>query len=131
MTTPGGKDPKNFGRWGSLKDRRQSSQASLANVQQTRGNIRHSTDADSAIYGVQSHSSEGGFVHPGRECAEERGQSEIRLQDRFHSGGVLRRAAHQDCFQEVDQGVRTELGERRPRTELPQVNENCFGRNKK
>jgi myotubularin-related protein 5/13 len=50
----GGKGPKNFGRWGSLKDRRQSSQASLANVQQTRGNIRHSTDADSAIYGVHT-----------------------------------------------------------------------------
>lgn len=26
----GGKGPKNFGRWGSLKDRRQSSQVSLA-----------------------------------------------------------------------------------------------------
>ena len=50
----GGKGPKNFGRWGSLKDRRQSSQASLANVQQTRGNIRHSTDAESAIYGVHT-----------------------------------------------------------------------------
>jgi hypothetical protein len=75
-----------------------SSQASLANVQQARGNIRLSMDD-----GVHSHSSEGGFVHPGREGADERGQSGIRPQDRFHSGGVLRRAAHQDCFQEVDQ----------------------------
>jgi hypothetical protein len=78
-----------------------------------------------------SHSSAGGFVHPGREGADERGESGVRPQDRFHSGGVLRREAHQDCFQEVDEGVHTELGERRPRTELPQVSENCFGRNKK
>lgn len=44
----GGKGPKNFGRWGSLKDRRQSSQASLTNVPpQHRGNIRLSADSDS------------------------------------------------------------------------------------
>ncbi|XP_048526749.1 myotubularin-related protein 13 isoform X3 [Dendroctonus ponderosae] len=42
----GGKGPKNFGRWGSLKDRRQSSQASLAQGQQARATMRHSTDLD-------------------------------------------------------------------------------------
>lgn len=49
----GGKGPKNFGRWGSLKDRRQSSQASLAGAQ-GRANIRHSTDIDTAIDGVHT-----------------------------------------------------------------------------
>lgn len=42
----GGKGPKNFGRWGSLKDRRQSSQASLTTVQQSKSNVRHSNDVD-------------------------------------------------------------------------------------
>ncbi|KAK9708693.1 uDENN domain [Popillia japonica] len=50
----GGKGPKNFGRWGSLKDRRQSSQASLNNVQQNRANIRHSTDIDASAEGVHT-----------------------------------------------------------------------------
>lgn len=50
----GGKGPKNFGRWGSLKDRRQSSQASLAGGPQGRSNIRHSTDIDSAVDGVHT-----------------------------------------------------------------------------
>ncbi|XP_060530285.1 myotubularin-related protein 13 isoform X2 [Cylas formicarius] len=49
----GGKGPKNFGRWGSLKDRRQSSQASLA-AQQNRTTMRHSTDMDSAADGVHT-----------------------------------------------------------------------------
>lgn len=42
----GGKGPKNFGRWGSLKDKRHSSQASLTTVNQ-RGTVRHSADSDS------------------------------------------------------------------------------------
>lgn len=50
----GGKGPKNFGRWGSLKDRRQSSAASLSNLQQSRGNVRYSSDVESAMYGVQT-----------------------------------------------------------------------------
>lgn len=50
----GGKGPKNFGRWGSLKDRRQSSQASLAGGQQSRTNIRHSTDMDNVVDGVHT-----------------------------------------------------------------------------
>lgn len=50
----GGKGPKNFGRWGSLKDRRQSSQASLVGGPQVRSNIRHSTDIDSAVDGVHT-----------------------------------------------------------------------------
>ncbi|CAG9860140.1 unnamed protein product [Phyllotreta striolata] len=50
----GGKGPRNFGRWGSLKDRRQSSQASLAGAQGNRVNLRHSTDIDNAIDGVHS-----------------------------------------------------------------------------
>ncbi|XP_025829760.1 myotubularin-related protein 13 isoform X2 [Agrilus planipennis] len=53
-TLGGGKGPKNFGRWGSLKDRRQSSQASLSNMNQSRGNIRHSTDCDSGAEGVHT-----------------------------------------------------------------------------
>lgn len=48
----GGKGPKNFGRWGSLKDRRQSSQVSLSSVPQARGNVRHSTDCDTGLEGV-------------------------------------------------------------------------------
>ncbi|KAG5884190.1 hypothetical protein JTB14_020713 [Gonioctena quinquepunctata] len=50
----GGKGPKNFGRWGSLKDRRQSSQASLAANQQNRVNLRHSTDVENAMDGVHT-----------------------------------------------------------------------------
>lgn len=58
----GGKGPKNFGRWGSLKDKRQSSQASLNNNvhvhhQQGRGgagNVRHSTDAETVTDGVHT-----------------------------------------------------------------------------
>lgn len=50
----GGKGPKNFGRWGSLKDRRQSSQASLANVVQARNNIRHSVDVETNTEGVHT-----------------------------------------------------------------------------
>ncbi|KAJ8911049.1 hypothetical protein NQ315_004696 [Exocentrus adspersus] len=50
----GGKGPKNFGRWGSLKDRRQSSQASLAGGQQGRNNIRYSTDVDNVVDGVHT-----------------------------------------------------------------------------
>lgn len=50
----GGKGPKNFGRWGSLKDRRQSSQASLANVVQNRNNIRHSVDVETNTDGVHT-----------------------------------------------------------------------------
>lgn len=45
-SSSGGKGPKNFGRWGSLKDKRQSSQASLASANQ-RGTVRHSADSDS------------------------------------------------------------------------------------
>lgn len=50
----GGKGPKNFGRWGSLKDRRQNSQASLANTTQTRNNIRHSVDVEANTDGVHT-----------------------------------------------------------------------------
>ncbi|KAK4886969.1 hypothetical protein RN001_003240 [Aquatica leii] len=50
----GGKGPKNFGRWGSLKDRRQSSQVSLSTVPQVRGNVRHSTDCDTGLEGVHT-----------------------------------------------------------------------------
>ncbi|XP_017780101.1 PREDICTED: myotubularin-related protein 13 isoform X2 [Nicrophorus vespilloides] len=50
----GGKGPKNFGRWGSLKDKRHSSQASLSNVPQNRTNIRHSVDVADATDGVNS-----------------------------------------------------------------------------
>lgn len=50
----GGKGPKNFSRWGSLKDRRQSSQVSLANVTQTRNNIRHSVEGETAADGVHT-----------------------------------------------------------------------------
>lgn len=50
----GGKGPKNFGRFGSLKDRRQNSQASLTNLPpQHRGNIRLSADSDSGTDCVQ------------------------------------------------------------------------------
>lgn len=45
-SSSGGKGPKNFGRWGSLKDKRHNSQASLTSVHQ-RGTVRHSTDSDS------------------------------------------------------------------------------------
>ncbi|XP_011302109.1 myotubularin-related protein 13 isoform X1 [Fopius arisanus] len=41
-----GKGGKNFGRWGSLKDKRHSSQASLTSANQ-RGTVRHSADSDS------------------------------------------------------------------------------------
>ncbi|KAJ8934074.1 hypothetical protein NQ318_016033 [Aromia moschata] len=50
----GGKGPKNFGRWGSLKDRRHSSQASLIGGQQNRSNIRHSSDMESTVDGVHT-----------------------------------------------------------------------------
>ncbi|XP_044747784.1 myotubularin-related protein 13 isoform X1 [Coccinella septempunctata] len=50
----GGKGPRNFGRWGSLKDRRQNSQASLANIQQNRNTIRHSAEGDGAMEGVHT-----------------------------------------------------------------------------
>lgn len=50
----GGKGPKNFGRWGSLKDRRQNSQASLGNATQTRNNIRHSVDVETNTDGVHT-----------------------------------------------------------------------------
>ncbi|XP_049836392.1 myotubularin-related protein 13 isoform X2 [Schistocerca gregaria] len=45
----GGKGPKSFGRWGSLKDRRHSSQGSLTtlSVAHHRSNQRHSADSDS------------------------------------------------------------------------------------
>ena len=49
----GGKAGKNFGRWGSLKDR-QNSQVSLGTVQQSRVNIRHSTDIDAGTEGVHA-----------------------------------------------------------------------------
>lgn len=46
--TSGGKGPKSFGRWGSLKDRRHSSQGSLTTLSVPhRGNQRHSADSDS------------------------------------------------------------------------------------
>ncbi|XP_065158308.1 myotubularin-related protein 13 isoform X2 [Atheta coriaria] len=44
--TSGGKGPKNFGRWGSLKDKRHASQASLSNVSQNKANARHSAEVD-------------------------------------------------------------------------------------
>ncbi|XP_026287376.1 myotubularin-related protein 13 isoform X1 [Frankliniella occidentalis] len=52
----GGKGgPKTFGRWGSLKDRRNSSQGSLTNLPvPPRGNIRHSADSDSGTECVQT-----------------------------------------------------------------------------
>lgn len=51
----GGKGSKNFGRWGSLKDRRQSSQASLSNITPNRPNIRHSAaDCDGGFDGVHT-----------------------------------------------------------------------------
>lgn len=52
----GGKGPKNFGRWGSLKDRRQSSsQASLASVNAGARPIqRLSGDSDSGTDSVQT-----------------------------------------------------------------------------
>lgn len=50
----GGKGPKNFGRWGSLKDRRHNSQASLSNVNPPRGNVRHSADSDSGVDSVHT-----------------------------------------------------------------------------
>lgn len=50
----GGKGPKNFGRWGSLKDRRQSSQASLVAGQTNKVNIRHSTEVESGVDGVHT-----------------------------------------------------------------------------
>lgn len=37
-----------------MKDRRQNSQASLANAQQSRGNIRHSSDMEGSIDGVHT-----------------------------------------------------------------------------
>lgn len=45
-SSSGGKGPKNFGRWGSLKDKRHNSQVSLTSVHQ-RGTVRHSADSDS------------------------------------------------------------------------------------
>lgn len=50
----GGKGPKNFGRWGSLKDRRQSSQGSLGQTPQARATIRHSADIDNAADSVHT-----------------------------------------------------------------------------
>lgn len=52
----GGKGgPKTFGRWGSLKDRRNSSQGSLTNLPVPhRGNVRHSADSDSGTECVQT-----------------------------------------------------------------------------
>ncbi|XP_063236434.1 myotubularin-related protein 13 [Bacillus rossius redtenbacheri] len=51
----GGKGTKSFGRWGSLKDRRHSSQASLATLSVPhRGNPRHSADSDSGTECVQT-----------------------------------------------------------------------------
>ena len=51
----GGKGPKNFGRWGSLKDRRHSSQGSLTMLSVPhRGNSRHSADSDSGTECVQT-----------------------------------------------------------------------------
>ena len=52
----GGKGPKSFGRWGSLKDRRHSSQGSLTtlSVPHHRGNPRHSADSDSGTECVQT-----------------------------------------------------------------------------
>lgn len=46
LRSSGGKGAKNFGRWGSLKDKRHNSQASLTSVHQ-RGTVRHSADSDS------------------------------------------------------------------------------------
>ncbi|KAI4495975.1 hypothetical protein M0802_008190 [Mischocyttarus mexicanus] len=46
LGSSGGKGAKNFGRWGSLKDKRHNSQASLTSVHQ-RGTVRHSADSDS------------------------------------------------------------------------------------
>ncbi|CAG5102004.1 Similar to sbf2: Myotubularin-related protein 13 (Xenopus laevis) [Cotesia congregata] len=46
LSSSAGKGPKNFGRWGSLKDKRHNSQASLTSVNQ-RGTVRHSADSDS------------------------------------------------------------------------------------
>lgn len=45
-SSSGGKGPKSFGRWGSIKDKNQCSQASLISVNQ-RGTVRHSADSDS------------------------------------------------------------------------------------
>nr|CAD7573991.1 unnamed protein product [Timema californicum] len=51
----GGKGPKSFGRWGSLKDRRQSSQGSLTTLSVPhRGNPRNSADSDSGTECVQT-----------------------------------------------------------------------------
>jgi hypothetical protein len=51
----GGKGPKSFGRWGSLKDRRHSSQGSLTMLSVPhRGNSRHSADSDSGTECVQT-----------------------------------------------------------------------------
>jgi hypothetical protein len=51
----GGKGPKSFGRWGSLKDRRHSSQGSLTTLSVPhRGNPRHSADSDSGTECVQT-----------------------------------------------------------------------------
>ncbi|KAK9886900.1 hypothetical protein WA026_019158 [Henosepilachna vigintioctopunctata] len=48
----GGKSGKNFGRWGSLKDRTQSSQASLSNLQQHRNTAHNSSEDDSTVDGI-------------------------------------------------------------------------------
>ncbi|XP_069696125.1 myotubularin-related protein 13 isoform X2 [Periplaneta americana] len=54
-TLSGGKGPKSFGRWGSLKDRRHSSQGSLTTLSVPhRGNPRHSADSDSGTECVQT-----------------------------------------------------------------------------
>ena len=51
----GGKGPKSFGRWGSLKDRRHNSQGSLTMLSVPhRGNSRHSADSDSGTECVQT-----------------------------------------------------------------------------
>lgn len=128
-----GKGPKNFGRWGSLKDKRHNSQASLTSVNQ-RGTVRHSADSDSGtecvhtfqraalyIFGEKSHMrvrletnitlTETIIFEPEkficRHCAGSK--SRICAEDRLHTRGVFRCAAHEDGFQEAHESVRTEL----------------------
>lgn len=52
--TSGGKGGKNFGRWGSLKDKRMSAHGSQLPVQNASNNQRLSTDSDSVAENVQT-----------------------------------------------------------------------------
>jgi hypothetical protein len=128
----GGKGGKNFGRWGSLKDKRVSVHGSqLSNQGSNTGTVRHSNDTDSVAENVHTFQRAALYVLGEKAqmkvsetkinfwCTREYSanvhswhvsgnESGTIVKDGFHSGRVSGHSAYESGVQKTDESLRTE-----------------------